>query len=130
MLKQLDPGKKIEQAVLDDFNTYSITGIDRVIVDTNIAFVEAKITYHPDKLADVIADEKDNAGNNVDGASWGDMGGSSSSAKYEKGGAGLATYYMVLQKGAWKIHETYFSLEPMTDNELRRVGESMKTLVQ
>jgi hypothetical protein len=129
VIKAFGAGKTMDQTIVLDFNTYSINGIDRVIVDKDIAYVEAKITYHPEALPDVVQDEKDNASNEPDGDLWASMGGDSSANTREKGGVGLATYYLVMQKGAWKIHSTYFSLEPMTASELDKVSKNMKTLV-
>ncbi len=127
--KNLEPHISIDKSALAGFGYYTILGIEKVIIDQDVAFVEAKIAYRPDKLADIIQDEKEAAGTEEQGTVWTSFGGTSSSNKCEEAGTGLATYYLVLQKGAWKVHFTYFSLKPMSQGDLKTITASMKTLV-
>ncbi|MEI6560659.1 MAG: hypothetical protein WCO68_01075 [Verrucomicrobiota bacterium] len=112
--------------VLANFDYYTLNSIESVTIDNDVAFVQAKVDYKPSKLAEVRKDAKER-GSQI---TWTDMGGTSYTSKVvEKKGVGLATYFLVLQGNAWKIHFTCFSLQPMSPKDLAFVSKSMKTLV-
>ena len=128
--KNLDPTVTVEQNALACFNYYTITAIRRVVVDKDVAFVEAQIAYKPDRLVQIRQDEKQaqEAGRQK-GSEWNDFGGASYAPKCEEAGVGLATCQFVLQGEKWKLHFTYFSLSPLTADELADVAGHIRTLV-
>ncbi|MEI7959140.1 MAG: ankyrin repeat domain-containing protein [Verrucomicrobiota bacterium] len=93
--KNLEPHISVDKGILADFDYYNLIEIEKVILDKDIAFVQAKIAYRPDKLAEIIQDEKEAAGTEEHGTSWTSFGGTSSSNKCEEAGVGLATYYTI-----------------------------------
>jgi hypothetical protein len=131
-IEAFDPKMTIDEAVLGDFQGYAIVGIDRVIIEKGVAFVDARIAYLPSRLAAIVADQAKRASdpNFFGGPLWVDSGGSSSSKICEKLGVGRATYYLVVQNGLWKLHFTYFSSDPLTPQELQDATKSMQTLIQ
>jgi hypothetical protein len=61
---------------------------------------------------------------------WADAGGSASANVCEKDGLGHVTYYLVIQKGVWKLHYMYFSLKPIPLDEIKTITGSMRTLIE
>jgi hypothetical protein len=125
-----EPHVSVDKAILANFDYYTILAIDKVIVDKDVAFVQAKIVYRPDKLRDIIEEEKDNKDTEDNGSgNWTNFGGTACSSKWEEAGFGLATYYLVMQNGAWRLHFTYFSLKPIPPEQLEVLTTRMRTLV-
>jgi hypothetical protein len=131
LLQKFDPGTSLDKAILNDFNYYAIIAIQRIIIDKGVALVEAKIAYSPKQLLDIIEEEKERANEKKDTSTlWTSFGGSGSKNKVENNGLGIVTYYLVLQGGIWKLHYSFFSLDPLSATELETITTNMKTLIQ
>ncbi len=116
-----------------DFADYKLLSIDKVIIAKDVAFVQAKITYRSQPLAEIVQEEKGvTAKSDQDEFTnfWNNFGGVACATIQQKGGAGIATYYFVLQKGVWRLHLTYLSERPFPPAYLKEVVDEMETLVE
>lgn len=119
---KLDALFKRKSSFSKDFSFYEITSINRFRSEGDVAFIEVMVKFHPDFLAK-HPPEKNN------GASlWSNLGGYGLAKEFQKAGTGLATYYLVKQHHTWRLHYSYFSLEPISDYDLSSVGNQMKSI--
>jgi hypothetical protein len=123
--QKLEAHFKKPASVVSDFNFYTIVAIDKIIIKDKVAFVEASVIFSPDYLKKHPAsDQKGNV------SLWDNWGGVSLAPSYVgSNGRGLVTYYLVMQHDLWKIHESRFTSEPLSDGALDAVTSNMKTLV-
>ena len=127
-LSHVDPSQSVAEAIASDFSDYSVIGVNRIIVDGNVAFAETRVTFHADKLEELRQMEADSIKGKLKPLVWGSQGGDSYDCPFESGGSGLATFYFVKQHGMWKNYMTYFSSKAMNDSDMAAAAKSMKTL--
>ncbi len=121
--------EKPEQAVLSDFNYYTIRQIDRVVTDGNAALVEATVEFDKSELPDLRQEEKEAMESGQEcGTLFTTMGGSSKENTFEKDGVGKATFYFISQSSGWKLHYTYFTLGAMRPEQEREALSALRLL--
>lgn len=124
-IQKFDAFFKKKASIAQDYDFYTIVSINRIVIRDQVAFVEATVAFNPAFLL-----KHQNAITGNMGASiWTNTGGYGLANKFETGGTGRVTYYLVKQHGFWKLHYSYFSSKPLSDGELAIANDQMKTLV-
>ncbi len=119
-----NPGN-FEKKILSDFDFYTVTGVKKLDLFKNTAFVETSVVFKPQFVTNR---HKATDGQQQAESVWNDMGGTLFANQWESGGSGQATYYFVRQNDLWKLHCVYFSTQPLTGDQLESAKGLMETL--
>jgi hypothetical protein len=116
------------ELIAKEFSKVTLTGpLNSIYSDSTSAVYSAKAKLVPAALADEKADEKFNTTGNDDAVGFGEAGGGAMhiGPKVRDDGQVVATFCLVRQKGAWKVHCAYLSNDPLKDSELNFVVKQL-----
>lgn len=122
------PKKSVDDLIADEYDTFAIEGPMTTVYSDGLAAVfSGKVKMTAAALADEKADEKDMPAGQEMSIGFGDVGGGAMfvGPKVRNDGQVIATFCLIKQKGAWKVHCAYLSDDPLKVSDLNFVVKQL-----
>ena len=122
------PKQTAHELLASEFNTFAIESpMTTLYSDGSAVVLSGKVKMTATALADEKADEKDLPAGQEMSIGFGDVGGGAMfvGPKVRDDGRIMATFCLVMQKGAWKVHCAYLSDDPLTTSDLNFVVKQL-----